>query len=172
MSNISNAYNTLGTSVSLKQFDLEVRTAIDLIREAADGGSVIELHGAVKVLSRYAREWSRLADEAFVEWLESHGCSDGIQTGEKRWYVGYPSKTTMAVRTADALNRLLEVTGGDCEATAACLSGSVSAFKPGHIKKELGDSVHAELFNVERGPTLEEGKPKKKLVCVDGRYLK
>ena len=172
MSNIENAYNTLGTSVSLKQFDLEVRTAIDLIREAADGGSVIELHSAVKVLSRYAREWSRLADEAFAEWLQRDDTPKEIQTGEKRWFVGYPSKTTMAVRTADALNRLLEVTGGDCEATAACLSGSISAFKPGHIKKELGDSVHAELFNVEREPTVKEGKPNKKLICVDGRYLK
>lgn len=170
MSTPTETHNTLGTSVSLQQFDLEVRTAIDLIQDASDGGSVVELHGAVKLLAGYARQWSRLADEAFAEWLQREDTPKEIQNGDKRWYVATPAKVKLAVDLATALNRVLEVTAGDCEATSACLSSS--AFKHGHIKKELGQDVHDELFVTEREPALKEGRPNKKLVCVDGRYLK
>lgn len=125
----------------------------------------------VEALKDFVRELDGHLKDAMKQWIEANG--QDIEIGTKRWYLA-PEKKVKERDPAQTCQTLLEVTGGDFGRMGECLSAN--AFKPGAIRKllaELGQGEKfAELFDVQIGTKLAEGKPVKQLQVVDTRFIK
>lgn len=168
------------TVPALKQrkgdIDLAIRTAIEGIDKDTPEHELLQLHDWIQDICRMARQWKSEMEDAFVDYLEANG-SDGrpaqIQTDTIRHYVGTVKKTK-SNSDEDVLEELLNISGGDVSVITKCLSAN--AWKTGEVKgvlEQAGEPPEKfhQLFRVEEQPTLKNGKPNKKLMTVDERFM-
>lgn len=116
---------------------------------------------------RRIKEVDDLFEKMAIEWVEANGDLD-IGNGI-RYYVGTPS-TTKCIDKKTALVGLLEATAGDVDALCEHLASD--PIKHGAARKTLPPEVYAKCFETTTKKTLEEGKPKKRLLAANDRFTK
>ena len=94
-------------------------------------------------------------NEAIADWISHNG---EVVHGGKRYYRGVRTETKRTAELVEVADAVLQATGGDLNEFAASLS--TSAFKPGHLRKILGDKFK-ELFHTEKKPRLVLADPRK-----------
>ena len=121
--------------------------------------------GAIEELIRRAKEFKVEFERQCMDWIEVNGRDIEIPVGDGemiRYYIGN-RKETKCRDVKETLASLLELTGGDLDAVAVCLSAN--AWKHGQIKKTLENAGRADrfdaMFSVEEKTELAEGKPVK-----------
>ena len=116
----------------------------------------------------YAAEMKRvkaLTESLVMEWIRENG--DLVISPTVRYYIG-TDKSTKCLDQPAAVDALLDAAGGDMGAFCECLAAN--AIKHGAAKKRLSPAVYDSLFRVEIKESLEEGKPKQKLIKADDAF--
>jgi hypothetical protein len=116
----------------------------------------------------YASEMKRikaLTEGLVMDWIRENG--DLVVSDSVRYYIG-TEKNTKCVDMKGACMAILDAVGGDFEAFGEILSSN--AIKHGAAKKILPPATYDTLFRVEIRESLEEGKPKQKLIKVDDAF--
>ncbi len=125
---------------------------------------VAAVRNAVKFAAGECRRIGKLLDDRLIERITETG-HDLVLSPTCRLYVGNPPKHDVPDLAA-AVDVLLDVGGGDTAVLVRCLSSS--AFKVGALRAELDAAGRVEQFGrlvkTTREPTLEEGKPPKRLM--------
>ena len=163
--------DTTDTLPSVETQRQKIAGIIGLI-ELNEVEAAINALGYVEQLKKIAKELHDQAKQKLQDILEHDKANGGdgeVNVGTTRFYVG-ATKTTKPSKPMPAmLERIMDETHGDFDAVARCLSSS--AFKPGQTKKEIGDAVFDELFDVTYPEDVKTGKPKKGLKVVDSRFI-
>jgi len=121
----------------------------------------------VKALKEAVAVVAERIEQAAIEWIGANG---EIEERGVRYYVG-PNRTTKCTDLAKTLEAVLQATGGDFQATVACLSSS--AWKHGACRDVLPVNTYAELFKTTEVADLKTGAAKPpRLQKVDDRFVK
>lgn len=137
-------------------------TVLGAVATADTPERIIEILSLVEAVARNVREtWKRAAEQRALEYIAEHG---EFVVGPTRYYAGV-DKTTKVKDKAAALDRILEMAGGNVEQAAQYLSSE--PYKHGAIRTALAaaglDGVFEDLFETVEKDELREGKPSKKL---------
>lgn len=118
-------------------------------------------------LREIAKDLSAKVEAGVIAWINRNG---EIVDGTVRYYVGV-TKTTKCTSVKDALEAILEASGGDMDAVVACMS--TGAWKHGACSKLLPKEVYDALFVAREEEDIKEGKPAKpdKLQKFDSRFI-
>ena len=146
---------------ALVEMDAEHDTVLDGLLYLLDAKKQI-----AKMLDAYKAE--------ALAWCEQNG---NLRVSEYRWFFPGIEKRTKCLQPARALERILELTGGDFDSVVEALSSN--AIKPGHFKKLLerespetaGDEFDL-LFERVEVTKLKDKAPKKSLIEVDKRFVR
>jgi uncharacterized protein YpmB len=128
---------------------------------------VMAIYDRICFYSREIKRIKDLAETAVMEWIKANGdlnAGNGI-----RYYVG-TDKTTKCKDVAATVEAILVAVEGDAKRFTDILSAN--AIKHGAAKKVLPPEVYEQLFEVVVRETLEEGKPKTKLVRFDEKFTR
>ncbi len=128
---------------------------------------VIAIYDRCQFIAREAKARQQQIEAAILEWVQEHG--DLIVSDTLRYYAG-TEKVTKCINVPAAVEALLVAVGGDFNTMCEALSSN--AIKYGAAKKMLPPEVYDQYFTVEYRETLEEGKPKKKLLKADDKFVK
>lgn len=145
---------------------IALRNDIETIGDLPSLDKLAELRvkiDAMKELTKYASE---LWDNAMLARCEHFATDQTI--GDIRYWAG-TKKTTKCRNPGQAVNVVLEATGGDFDLLGSLLSSD--PFKHGACRDVLGERW-GEVFEVTEKPELKEGKPKKSLIAVNERFVK
>jgi hypothetical protein len=147
--------------------DLESRIAQAVGFDSPEG-----IHSNFMAIN-FAKQMIREIEAAAVAHTEAYIQLNGsFQVGEIAYWLA-PDKKTKCRNPKVALERLLEIFGGDVEKIAQCLASD--ALKQGQVKsylKELKqDEFFDELFDNKTDDKLETGKPPKKLQIVNKAFM-
>lgn len=130
--------------------------AIEMIEQGvANVTDVKQSLAFIEQLKAAVKELTARHEAAVIKFIDLNG---EIEDGEKRYYVGL-DKQHRCKDTRELLSRILEQ-GGDADLLAKCLSSQ--PWKPATAKEMLGDAA-TDLFETITRPSLEEGKPKRRL---------
>lgn len=148
--------------------DMLVKAVFDAVaRLELETATEVDVIAAIDVLDRLkqvTRGLATLVDDAACRWINAN---HDITVGDCRYYVG----TTTWVKCRDprqALTAMLETSGGDLDAVAACLASD--AWKSGASRQLLGEQFDVH-FATELREDLKTGKPRKSLQRVNQRFL-
>ena len=151
-------------------FDLTVleQDVIQKLTTAADADQCAALILKVDRALERMRELKKLLDDALMEWIRANG---DLTIGTVRYYVGDETVTTCR-NVADAMRTLLELLGpgklGECLSSNAIKYGAARS-----MLAEVGcPEVFEQLFLVAKKEVLKDGKPTKKLIKADQRFLR
>ena len=92
-----------------------------------------------------------------------------LEVGEIRYYAG-EDRDTECTDVAAADDKLLIACKGDMKEHAACLVSQ--PFKVSAARQKLPPEDFASCFAVKSKPVVKEGKPQKKLLSVNPKFLK
>jgi hypothetical protein len=131
---------------------------------------IAEVINAINFVAQAAKEARRLFESAMEQRIRETG--QEIVVGDIRYYLGTEKKTTCKNPSA-TIRAILEAAGGDEDRLIQCLSANW--VKPGTTRKmfeEFGcpDQFDA-LFDVQIRSELKEGKPVKKLLSVNTKFV-
>ena len=146
---------------ALVEMDAEHDTVLDGLLYLLDAKKQI-----AKMLDAYKAE--------ALAWCEKNG---NLNVSEDRWFFPGVEKRTKCRKPGRALERILELTGGDFDAVVEALSSN--AIKPGHFRKLLerespktADDEFDALFEKVEVVKLKDKAPKKTLIEVDKRFVR
>lgn len=154
-------------------------TALTALREVLNGeiaklgidsnpNDILTLRARLGFFVAMAKELkARLDEEVLLAWLIKHG---ELEVGEVRLYAGIEKTTKLAAPMAVAVEKLMEATGGDM--ARLCELFSTSAIKPGACKKVLSEDEWNTMFRVEEVSDVKEGKPKRKVVEFNPKFVR
>lgn len=138
-----------------------------LAAELADSDQVedaIELLGRIEQFTKLAKELRAMGEEAVLDFIRRNG---DFEFGNIRYYAGDTKRTKP--RDLKVLSEeIIVATGGDIHAFAEYLSSN--PFKTGPCRKLFGEDFD-KFFETKVVPKLKEGKPVKRLISADKRYL-
>lgn len=142
----------------------EVRTDLRKLRADAEHDHVLEVYLRVLAVLDQAKALKADADEWLKDWIQVNGhelvfvhAPGQISPDDKRWYVKPDRKVRPAKTTAETLDALLSLAGGDIGTVADAMSSD--PFKQGHVKKVFGEDVWREHYRVDEIMEVKEGKP-------------
>lgn len=142
----------------------EVRTELQKLRADAEHDHVLEVYLRVLAVLDQAKALKADADEWLKDWMETNEQelvfvhSPGqVSPEDKRWYVKPDRKVRPAKSTAETLDALLSLTGGDIATVADAMSSN--PFKQGTVKKVFGEDFWREHYRVDEIMQVKEGKP-------------
>ena len=99
--------------------------------------------------------------------LEHVQANGPIEIGDIKYYAGTEKKTVCRDTRATA-EAVLDATKGDLD--TFCEQLASQPWKYGALKTLLGKERWAQFFEVQEKPSLETGKPVKKLLTVNTRF--
>ena len=143
--------------------DRIIKLAADLAesKEVADAVSLISM---AKVYIDRAKELKALAEEAVLDFIERNG---DFEFNGIRYYAGNTKKVTPKDKVV-LIEQLFEAVGGDIEALVEFLTAN--PFKVGEVRRVFGDEFD-NYFTTVIVPKLKEGKPVRRLITADVKYL-
>lgn len=128
---------------------------------AEEAARLVDLIGAMK---KRLKEVSDQCNATLMEYVKKHG---DLEVGVVRYYVG--SERRVKCRGNEATTKaIVEAMGGDISALAEALCSD--PWKPGHVRKVLGDEKFEELFSTEVVEDVKTGKPRMVLKKADDRF--
>jgi hypothetical protein len=105
-----------------------------------------------------------MIEEVMLAYIEEHG---SFEEGGVRYYAGDQKKTTV-IDKERAIEAVLGAVGGDLSEFVEALGAQ--PLKTGACRSILGEAFD-EHFKTEVVPRLKEGKPQKRVIAVEGKYL-
>ena len=142
-----------------------VETELTTLGDYPDIERMAELRAKIDFLKEFTKRIAGRWDDMMLAIVQDKG--DQV-IGEIRYYAGVEKKTKCPDK-AKGLETILECAGGDFGAVAEMLASD--PFKPGACKELLGERW-GEVFQVIEKDELKEGKPSKKLVAVNERFIR
>ena len=139
---------------------------IEALPTRTDAEEALDLMAQVERFKALGRQLHQQLEASLIQFIEANG---DIEVGEKRWYVGTDKSYKRKADIEDAVQALLEVTGGDLQAFCALLSSG--ALKPAACRTVLGDRF-TDLFETVVEKDLKTGAPKKAVKVFDARFAK
>jgi len=142
-----------------------IQSEVDVLDSDVSLERMAELRFKIDFLKQFAKE----ADAKWNAVMLDHVEQNGEQViGEIRYYAGVEKKTKCPDK-AKGLETILECAGGDFGAVAEMLASD--PFKPGACKELLGERW-GEVFEVTEKAELKEGKPSKKLMAINPKFIR
>ncbi len=136
-----------------------LEVAVHQISTESRAEDIITVMNAVDVALTAMKDLKASLDQNVIAWIKEHG---DLVNGSIRYYVGNPPKTN-CISIRRTTETLLEVSGGDMDQLADCMSSE--PFKHGTVRKLLEGvgmaEKYDELFVTVRPDKLQEGKLQK-----------
>lgn len=142
-----------------------LRTEMDAAGESPTLEQLEEWRERIAFLKEFTKEMSARWDSLMLANCEANG--DQV-IGDIRYYAGIEKKT-VCEDAAKGLETILECAGGDFGKVAEMLASN--PFKHGACREVLGNRW-GDVFTVVEKLELKEGKPSKKLIAINGRFVK
>lgn len=152
-------------SADLAKIESDVLTLAD----DAMPEQVLSLMNAVDVVKGKLKAVAAMLEQKAIEYIEAHG---PIECGDMRYIVG-TEKIVKCRNVRAAAEKLIDVTGGDWDKFAECLSSG--AFKYGSVRTACADAGQPEIFDVLFETTEKkalDSKPLKRLQKIDTRFVR
>ena len=142
-----------------------VETELTTLGDYPDIERMAELRAKIDFLKEFTKRIAGRWDDMMLAIVQDKG--DQV-IGEIRYYAGVEKKTKCPDK-AKGLETILECAGGDFGAVAEMLASD--PFKPGACKELLGERW-GEVFEVTEKAELKEGKPSKKLMAINPKFIR
>jgi hypothetical protein len=142
-----------------------LKAEMDAAGESPTIEQLAEWRDRIDFLKEFAKATEARWDALMFARCETEGDQE---IGDIRYYAGIDKKTTCP-DIAKGLETILECAGGDFGMVAEMLASN--PFKPGACRDLLGNRW-GDVFTVVEKLDLKEGKPTRKLIEVNGRFVK
>ncbi len=137
-----------------------------VITEDSDGDAVLAVIQTVKRLKQLVVELHGEMEERAVAYLQQHG---DLVCGDVRYYAGFRS-SIVCRDVRQAVEAVLEAVSGDLDAFALTLASQ--PLKTGGCRGVLDQADFDRLFEKRVKKELKEGKPQKRLIEVNERFVR
>jgi hypothetical protein len=142
----------------------DVRTAILLLEPTVGVEHVASVIGKLATLKARVKELDAFYTERMTEYVLTHG---PVVVGDVEYRVG-TEPVTECHDVPGCIMAILDATGGDLDKLAGLLRSQ--PVKYGEAKGVLGERW-GDYFNVTWKRVLKDGKPAKKLLAVNRRFI-